>query len=96
MFKYTTTSLEKLEQLITELGYKIRYEKGNFKAGYCIINTTKVCVINKFFTQESRINTLLEIVANIDVEAIKISEKHKSFYESISKHIMITKAETPQ
>ncbi|MBL0054097.1 MAG: hypothetical protein IPP29_22730 [Bacteroidetes bacterium] len=40
----------------------MRYEKGNFKSGYCVLETKKVVVVNKFVTLENKINTLVEIL----------------------------------
>ena len=50
---------------MSEYEYKVRYEKGNFKSGYCILETKKVVVINKFTPLESRINSLAEIISNL-------------------------------
>lgn len=60
-FKFTKNNLNKLESLFERNGYKIRYEKGNFSAGYCIIKDKKVIIINKFFTTEARVNCLFDI-----------------------------------
>src|SRR5436853_414781 len=54
-FKYTANTLKKLEQLFEEASYIIRYEKGNFNSGYCILEDRKVVVINKFLSIEARI-----------------------------------------
>lgn len=68
MIKYTKHFLEKIEDLLTQFGYEIRYEKGNFKAGYCVLKTTKVIVINKYFPLEGRINALAEILKNLALD----------------------------
>lgn len=62
MLKYTPQFLKKIEEVFEENSYKIRYEKGNFKSGYCIIEDRKMVVVNRFASTESRINTLLEIL----------------------------------
>jgi hypothetical protein len=61
MIKYTPQYLKKLEDFLKENGYEVRYEKGNFKSGYCILEAKKVVVVNKFATIESRIQSLFEI-----------------------------------
>ena len=60
----------KLENILESQEYKIRFEKGNFKSGYCIIKDKKVVVINKYFSLEGKINALIEII-----KSIKISKK---------------------
>ena len=49
----------------------MRYEKGNFKSGYCIINKNKIVIINKYFTVEGKINSLIEIISKIDIDEEK-------------------------
>lgn len=75
MVKYTTHFLKKLETLFSELDYTVRYEKGSFQSGYCIVENRKVAVVNKFFDTESRINVLLEVLGLIDYTEEKLSEK---------------------
>ena len=75
MVKYTTHFLKKLETLFAELDYTVRYEKGSFQSGYCLVENRKVAVVNKFFDTESRINVLLEVLGVIDYTEEKLSEK---------------------
>ena len=39
--KYTPAILKKFEELYEEIGFRIRFEKGNFQSGYCIIQDKK-------------------------------------------------------
>jgi hypothetical protein len=65
---YTQHTLEKLELLLKALEYRVRYEKGNFKTGACLIENSKVVVVNKFSNTESKINALAELVQKIQVD----------------------------
>ena len=47
--KYTQNILDKIEKIAEESGYIIRYERGTFQSGYCILQEKKVVVLNKFF-----------------------------------------------
>jgi len=85
MFKYTKHNLKKLETLFQELDYTVRYEKGNFQSGYCIVENRKIAVINKFYDTEGRINCLLEIAGDLNVEAEALSEASARVYRTISK-----------
>lgn len=67
-FKYTPTALKKIEQIYDEAKYLVRYEKGNFASGYCVLEHKKVVVVNKFLNVEGRINALLEILPSIKVD----------------------------
>lgn len=79
--KYTASNLKKLEQLFEEARYRIRYEKGQFHSGYCILETKKIAVINKFLDTEGRINALLEIVPKIEFQYEELSGEMQKFYK---------------
>ena len=83
MIKLTQSSLDKLTELFTLAGYTIRLEKGNFKSGYCVLEDKKVVVINKYFDTESRINSLLDILSQVDIDNSKLSEKSVQFLEHV-------------
>jgi hypothetical protein len=82
-FKYTPNTLKKLEGLYEEARYIIRYEKGNFNSGYCILEERRVVVINKFFSVEGRINALLEILPSINVNEEELSGEMLKWYKQL-------------
>ena len=82
-FKYTPNTLKKLEGLYDEARYIIRYEKGNFNSGYCILEERRVVVINKFFSVEGRINALLEILPTIKVQEEELSGEMLKWYKQL-------------
>lgn len=84
MIKYTNQFLTKLEDLIAESDYILRYEKGNFKSGYCLLREQKIMIINKFYTTEGKINTLLDILKLVTLDTAKFSEKSRKLYEELS------------
>lgn len=57
--------MDKLENLFAASEYMLRYEKGNFKSGYCILNETKIVIINKYFPLEGKINALIDILSQL-------------------------------
>ncbi len=78
MVKYTPQFLSKLEDSFAEWGYIVRYEKGNFKAGYCLLKDTKVVIVNKFFNTESRITCLLDILKTLDLQDTPLPKAKES------------------
>lgn len=74
MLKYTTHTLHKIETLIKELGYVLRYEKGTFKSGYCILADKKVIVVNKYFEKEARITSLLDLIPQLELQTENLSK----------------------
>ncbi len=87
MFKYTKHTLKKIELILEESGYIIRYEKGNFQSGYAIVQDRKIAIVNKFFDTEGRINCLLDILAVVEIPAEILSEKSAKFYKEIQKNV---------
>lgn len=85
--KYTRTTLEKTENLFKENGYVVRYEKGSFQSGYALVENKKIVVINRFFDVEARINTLIEIMSHIELDATMFSEKSVEFHKQVQKQV---------
>ena len=76
---YTHHTLEKLELLFKVLDYKVRYEKGNFKTGACMLESSRIIVVNKFSDLESRITALAELLRSIAVHETLLDEKQLKF-----------------
>lgn len=85
MIRYNRPNLKRLETLFKELDYTVRYEKGNFQSGYCLVESRRVAVINKFYDVEGRINCLLDILARQDVTPYleAMSEPSRKFFASV-------------
>lgn len=81
--KYTQSTLDKLEVIPEESGYVLRYERGNFQSGYCILESKKVVVLNKFLQTEGRINTLLDLIPQLEINADMLSEESRKLYNNI-------------
>jgi hypothetical protein len=82
--KYTQSTLDKLEKIVDEAGYMVRYERGTFQSGYCILEQKKVVVLNKFLQTEGRINTLIDLIPQLDIQNDKLSEESKKLYTEIT------------
>ncbi|KXK37292.1 MAG: hypothetical protein J5I52_05100 [Saprospiraceae bacterium] len=85
MNKFTKPTLQKLEQIFKELDYVIRYEKGTFNSGYCIVENTKVVVINKFYDTDGRVGVLMDILEVILEDDTLLSDKSRLFYRNMIK-----------
>lgn len=89
MIKYTQAFLSKLEDIFVEADYILRYEKGNFKAGYCLLKDKKIIIVNKYFNIESRINCLIDLLKNIELQAEQLSEKSQKLINEIHNNSLI-------
>lgn len=81
--KYTQHNLDKLERVLEELEYVVRYERGNFQSGYCILEQKKVVVLNKFLQLEGRINTMMDLIPKLVTDSTLLSTESRKLYEDI-------------
>lgn len=75
VIKYTKHFLDKLENLFASSEYILRYEKGNFKSGYCVLKETKIVIINKYFPIEGKINALIDIINELNLDPKDFKDK---------------------
>jgi hypothetical protein len=81
--KYTQTTLDKIEKIISESGYIIRHERGTFQSGFCILEEKKVIVLNKFLQLEGRINTLIDLIPQLKITAEALTPESKKLFDDI-------------
>ena len=81
--KATQGTLDKIEDLFKVQQYKVRYEKGNFKPGSCLILDNKVVVVNKFATLDVKISALVEIIQSLEFDESLFDENQSKFFKSI-------------
>jgi len=83
MFKYTTSTLKKLEDLCKEAEFELRYEKGSFNAGHCVLEDRRVIVVNQYYTLEARVNCLVDIISRLDIDKEALGEVSQAVYTKI-------------
>ena len=76
---YTQHTLEKLESLLKSLGFKLRYERGNFKTGSCVLENNRVIIVNKYSNLESKINALADLLQKSETDDTLLEDKQKAF-----------------
>lgn len=81
--KYTQTTLDKLETVVEEAGYVLRYERGTFQSGYCILEEKKVVVLNKFLQLEGRLNTMFDLIPQLGIDIELLSDESKKLYNEV-------------
>ena len=90
--KLNQTTLDKLEDILGESEYVVRYERGNFQSGWCLLESRRIVVLNKFLNLEARINTLLELIPQLDIQFDKLTHQSQKVYEEVKK-LSLTPAE---
>ena len=81
--KYTQATLDKIEKIAEDSGYIIRYERGTFQSGYCILQEKKVVVLNKFMQTEGRINTLIDLMPQLNINFDALTHDSQKLYTEL-------------
>ena len=81
--KYTQNTLDKIESIAEQNGYVIRFERGTFQSGYCILQAKKVVVLNKFFQTEGRINTLIDLLPQLNINFDALTLESQKMYDEL-------------
>ncbi len=68
-------TLQDLKALAAQLGAKVRFEKGDFKGGYCILKDSKVIVINKMTNLQRKVMILSAALKELGVDKIYLTPK---------------------
>jgi hypothetical protein len=83
--KLTQTTLDKLEDILGDSEFVVRYERGNFQSGWCLLEAKRIVVLNKFLNLEARINTLLELIPVLDIQFDKLTHESQKLYTEVQK-----------
>ncbi|TDX00191.1 hypothetical protein [Dinghuibacter silviterrae] len=85
--RYNQATLNRIEKILDEASYILRYERGNFQSGYCILEQKRVVVLNKFLDVEGKINTLIELIPQLTITyELLTTDSQKMYDEVMTKH----------
>jgi hypothetical protein len=82
--RYNAATLGRIEKIVEDAGYTLRYERGTFQSGYCILEARKVVVLNRFLQTEGRINTIIELMASLDIDQQTLSVENRRFLQELT------------
>ncbi|MHB1687536.1 MAG: hypothetical protein ACYCVH_09190 [Ignavibacteriaceae bacterium] len=76
--------LQELKSLSAQLGAEVRFEKGDFKGGYCILKESKVIVINKMANLQRKVMILSMALKELGIDQIYLTPKIREIIEEMS------------
>ena len=76
--------IEELKSVADQLGASVRFEKGDFKGGYCIIHDKKVIVINKMTNLQRKVMILSTALKELGVDEIYLTPRVREVIEEMS------------
>jgi hypothetical protein len=77
-------TLQDLKALAAQLGAKVRFEKGDFKGGYCILKDSKVIVINKMTNLQRKVMILSAALKELGVDKIYLTPKIREIIDEMA------------
>lgn len=78
--------LNELKDIASEMGVKVRYERGDFKGGYCLLKESKVIVINKLSTTQRKVMILVSALREMGIDEESLSPKIKTIIEGMDEN----------
>jgi hypothetical protein len=76
--------LDELKSLANDLGATVRFEKGDFKGGYCIIKDSKVIVVNKLANFQRKVMILSAALKELGIEQIYLNPRIREIIEEMT------------
>ena len=76
--------IQELKGLASQLGAEVRFEKGNFKGGYCILKDSKVIVINKFTNFQRKVMILSMALKELGVDEIYLTPRLREIIDEMA------------
>lgn len=66
----STEILSTLENIVSQLGLHLRYEKGDFQGGICRIGNQMLLIVNKRLQDEQKIAIIARELGQLDLSGI--------------------------
>ena len=76
--------LQELKSVADLLGASVRYEKGDFKGGYCIVHDKKVIVINKMTNLQRKVMILSTALKELGIDGIYLTPRMREIIDEMS------------
>jgi len=82
--KEFTEIVQDLKSLANQLGATVRFEKGDFKGGYCILHDSKVIVINKMTNLQRKAMILSAALKELGVDEIYLTPRMREIINEMT------------
>lgn len=75
--------IQDLRSIASQLGASVRFEKGDFKGGYCLLKESKVIVINKNANLQRKAVILSVALKELGIDEIYLNPKLRELIEEM-------------
>lgn len=84
------TLRDELEELVEQLGYEVRKEKGAFRGDHCVIEGEKLVLINKARPTDIQLGVLARLLHQLGVEGIYVKPRVRKQLEKLWDRLQLT------
>jgi len=78
--------LQDLKSLANQMGAKVRFERGDFKGGYCLVKDSKIVVINKLSNLQRKVVTLAAALRELGIDEVYLTPKLREVIEEMTEN----------
>ncbi len=75
--------IQELKELSVQLGANVRFEKGDFKGGYCIVEDKKQIIINKLANTQRKAIILASALKELGVDKMYLSPRLREIIDEM-------------
>ncbi len=76
--------IQDLKALAQQLGAEVRFEKGDFKGGYCLLKESKIIVINKMMNLQRKVMILSAALKELGVDQIYLNPRMREIIDEMT------------
>lgn len=76
--------IQDLKALAAQLGAEVRFEKGDFKGGYCLLKENKVIVINKMANLQKKVMILSMALKELGIDKLYLTPKMREIIDEMA------------
>ncbi len=76
--------VQDLKSIAAQLGAEVRFEKGDFKGGYCLLKDSKVIVINKMTNLQRKVVVLSMALKELGADKIYLTPRLREIIDEMS------------
>jgi len=73
--------IEELHEVATHLGVTIRYERGDFEGGYCILRDQKILLVNRRLLPARKASVLARAMQEIGINNLYLKPVVREYIE---------------
>lgn len=76
--------IKDLRGIAAQLGAEVRFERGDFKGGYCLLKENKIIIINKLANLQRKVMILSAALKELGVDKIYLTPRMREIIDEMT------------